>query len=100
MDGAVRRPGSFFLRQKMTLQEAILAAGGLAPWSDDDDVSVVRLEGGERKKHTFDMDNMEDWGFPIQNQDVIIVGSNPLLRVWYGFSLGFMGTGYRDPGSK
>jgi polysaccharide export outer membrane protein len=98
LDGAVRRPGAFFLRQKMTIKEAILAAGGLAPWADDDDVSVVRVEGNERKKHMFDMSKMENWGFPIQNQDVVIVGSNPFLRVWYGFSFGFMGTGYRDPG--
>jgi len=100
LDGAVRRPGAFSLRKKMSLQEAIVAAGGMAPWADDDDVTVVRVEAGERKMYTIEMSKLENWGFPVQDQDVVVVGSNGLLRIWYGFSLGFMGTGYRDPGSR
>jgi len=96
VDGAVRRPGSYPLRQRTNLQEAIVAAGGMAPYADEV-VSLVRMEGGERKEHTLDMAKMENWGFPVQDQDVIIVGSNALLRLWHGFSFGFMGTGFRDP---
>jgi len=100
LDGAVRRPGAFFLRKKMSLQEAIVAGGGMAPWADDDDVTVVRVEGGERKMYTIEMSKLENWGFPVQDQDVVVVGSNALLRIWYGFNLGFMGTGFRDPGNR
>jgi polysaccharide biosynthesis/export protein len=96
VDGAVRRPGSYPLNQRTTVQEAIVAAGGMAPYADEV-VSLVRVEGGERKERTLDMDKMENWGFPVQDQDVIVVGSNPLLRIWHGFSFGFMGTGFRDP---
>ncbi|MFO8090624.1 MAG: polysaccharide biosynthesis/export family protein, partial [Desulfatiglandaceae bacterium] len=31
VDGAVRRPGSYAIKQNMTLQEAVVAAGGFAP---------------------------------------------------------------------
>ena len=31
IDGAVRKPGSYPIKKKMNLQEAILAAGGFAP---------------------------------------------------------------------
>ena len=97
VDGAVRRPGSYPLRQRTNLQEAIVAAGGLAPYGSEV-VSIVRMEGGERKEYKVDVSKMDNWGFPVQDQDVIIVGSNTLLRIWHGFTFGFMGTGYRDPG--
>jgi len=99
VDGAVRRPGSYPMRQRTTLQEAIVAAGGLVPYADEV-VSVIRVEGGERKEHTLDMAKRENWGFPVQDQDVIVAGSNALLRIWYGFTFGFMGTGFRDPNQR
>jgi len=96
VDGAVRKRGSYPLRQKMTLQEAIVAAGGMAPYADNE-VTVIRTEDGEPKVHTFDVSKLENWGFQVKDQDIITVDSDGLKKVWYGFRFSLFGVGYEDP---
>jgi polysaccharide biosynthesis/export protein len=96
VDGAVRRPGSYPLQQRTTLQEAVVAAGGLAPYAQNE-VTVFRLEGGERVEHVYDTTSLENWNVLVEDQDVIVAESDGLRKFWYGFRFSFFGVGYADP---
>jgi len=97
VDGAVRRPGSYSIRQCTTLQEAIVAAGGLVPYALKDEIVVIRSDGGERQMHTIDISQTENWSFPIQDQDIIVAKSSWAGKLWYGFRFSLFGVGYQDP---
>ncbi len=97
VDGAVRRPGSFSIRQNTNLQEAVVAAGGLAPYANKSEIVIVRNNKGEREILEIDTSEPENWGFPIKDQDVIVAKSSVMGRLWHGFSIRIFGVGYQDP---
>ena len=51
--GALKRPGSYELKQNLTLTEAIAIAGGFTESADDTNVKIIRTAGG--KKETFEI---------------------------------------------
>ena len=86
--GSVERPGSFLLRGKTTVHQAIVAAGGV---KDEADWGAVRLyrktASGKVEVTTYDLDEFEK-GKPapeLQRNDVVVVGKSRrqgvLLRV-------------------
>mgnify|MGYP006277350501 CR=1 FL=1 len=97
VDGAVRRPGSFSIRQDTNLQEAVVAAGGLAPYARKSELIVIRNKDGQREKLEIDISDPENWNFPIEDQDVIVAESSVLGRLWHGFSFRMFGVGFSDP---
>jgi polysaccharide export outer membrane protein len=97
VDGAVRRPGSYPILQRTTLQEAIVAAGGLAPYAVQDEVVVIRNENGKREMLTVDVSKLENWSFAVKEQDVILADSSAMRKLWYGFQFSLFGVGYKDP---
>ncbi|MGM0664780.1 MAG: SLBB domain-containing protein [Thermodesulfobacteriota bacterium] len=97
VDGAVRRPGSFSIRQGTTLQEAVVAAGGLAPYANKSEIVIVRNDKGQREILKIDTSEPENWNFPVEDQDVIVAKSSALGRLWHGFSIRIFGVGYSDP---
>jgi polysaccharide biosynthesis/export protein len=97
VDGAVRRPGSYSIRQNTTLQEAVVAAGGLVPYALKDEIVVIRNKGGQRDMQTVDLSRPENWNFPIENQDVIVAKSSTAGKLWHGFRFNLFGIGYQDP---
>jgi polysaccharide export outer membrane protein len=104
VDGAVRKPGSYALKSKMILQEAILAAGGFAPYAEKDEVTIIRSHGEEGRK-IIRLDFEKDpnaQGMAIFDRDVIIAKDSGWGKMVHGtgFNLGvpgFLGIGYRDP---
>lgn len=51
VDGAVRRPGKHHIRRPLSIREAVLAAGGFAPYADIGDLILIReTETGEKKR--------------------------------------------------
>src|SRR5262249_47065459 len=75
--GSVERPGSFLLKSKITVQQAIVAAGGVKEVADWQDVRLYRAKaGGEREVLTFSLTSFEKGqnAPELQKNDVIIVG--------------------------
>lgn len=86
--GSVERSGSFVLRGRTTLHQAILAAGGVkdvAAWSD---IRLYRRDGsGQVAVASYDLQKFED-GQPspeIQRNDVVVVGKHAGKAFFYGF---------------
>jgi len=97
VDGAVRRPGSYAIKQKMTLQEAVVAAGGFAPYAQKDEIVVIRNRNGQRDMQTIDISKPENWNIPVEDEDVIVAKSSALGKLWHGFRFNFFGLGFSDP---
>lgn len=102
--GSVGRPGSLLLRTRMTVEQAILAAGGVQDVADWNDIRVYRAKpGGEREVVRLSFNEFEQ-GKPapeVQKNDVIIVGKSGLKAFWYGFlSIFGIGTALPFPVSR
>jgi polysaccharide export outer membrane protein len=86
--GSVERPGSFLLRGKTTLQQAVLAAGGVKDVADWTDVRLYRrAPSGQVEVTTVDLNAVEE-GKPapdLRRNDVVIVGKHDGKAFLYGF---------------
>jgi polysaccharide export outer membrane protein len=86
--GSVEHPGSFLLRGKTTVQQAILAAGGLKEVADWSDVRLYRkAASGQMEVFTYDLKAFED-GQPapeLRRNDVVVVGKHLGKALFYGF---------------
>jgi polysaccharide export outer membrane protein len=85
--GSVERPGSFLLRGKTTVQQAILAAGGVKDVADWGDVRLYRkASSGEVEVTAYDIEAFEQ-GKPapeLQRNDVVVVGKSAGKAFFYG----------------
>ena len=85
--GEVTRPGTFPLKVRMTLDQAILAAGGVKNVADWSDVRIYRPgESGKQEVLTFDLSEIEK-GKPapeVQRNDVVLVGKSAAKTFVYG----------------
>lgn len=105
VDGAVRVPGTYPLKGEMTITEAIVLAGGLTAYADNDKIKLIRYVGnGKRNIISLGFSELQEGvgnNIKLQDQDVIYAESSSagLLSTGMGFSLGFMGTGiqYKNP---
>jgi polysaccharide export outer membrane protein len=92
--GSVAKPGSFLLRRRTTVDQAILAAGGVKNVADWEDVRLYREKpDGQREVLTFSLTEFEK-GKPaaeLQQNDVVIVGESGSKAFWYGFRDFFQG---------
>jgi polysaccharide biosynthesis/export protein len=86
--GHVERPGSFLLKGKTTLQQAILAAGGVKNTADWSDIRLYRrATSGQVEVTTVDLNAIEK-GQPspeIRRNDVVIVGVHGGKAFAFGF---------------
>jgi polysaccharide export outer membrane protein len=86
--GLVERPGSFLLRGKTTVQQAIFAAGGVKDAADWGDVRLYRkTASGQVEVTAYDLDAFEE-GKPapeLQRNDVVVVGKSAGKAFFYGF---------------
>jgi len=104
VDGAVRRPGSYLIKQEMVLREALLAAGGLAPYAKKNALTLIRYQK-DGKRQIIDLDlekNPEDQEIKVKDRDVIIAEASGWGKVIHGTGLNFgipgiLGFGYRSP---
>ncbi|MCF8111933.1 MAG: SLBB domain-containing protein [Desulfobacteraceae bacterium] len=104
VDGAVRRPGKYRIQDVVTINEALLAAGGMAPYADDDELILLRRkESGQREEIRLQLD--EKGRVPdkiaVQDGDIILVESSFWGKLFHGagITLGVPGAGvtFRDP---
>jgi polysaccharide export outer membrane protein len=85
--GSVEKPGSFFLKSKTTIHQAILAAGGVKDVADWGDIRLYRNKpGGDREVLTLNLNEFEKGQASpeIQKSDVIVVGKSASKAFWYG----------------
>ena len=105
VDGAVRKAGSYPIRREMSVQEAIVAAGGLESFADAGNVKLVRyVRDGRRQVARLSLDGEgeeEAHGLKVQDRDVIFVESSPTSAFFQGLRLtlgtGLLGVGYTPP---
>lgn len=106
VDGAVRKPGSYSLENNMTITEAIVLAGGLAGYADNDSIKLIRFKGRGKERQVVTLSYNDLQGglgdtLILKDQDIIFAESTASGKFFSGagFSLGFMGTGvsYKDP---
>jgi polysaccharide export outer membrane protein len=104
VDGAVRKPGTYPVNQTMTVQEAIVAAGGFRSTASENRIMLVRaMKDGKREvvqMGTGDIQKDSATTIEIKDKDVIFVESNMLEELIYGLKLnigGLIGFGYSPP---
>ena len=102
VDGAVRRAGSYPIREKLGLREALLTAGGIRPWGLKDSIVLIRdIEGKGRKGIELDLDNPDNQEMEIKDGDIIVVKTSSWGNMVHGggFNVGIpgLGFGYRNP---
>ncbi|MCE5244726.1 MAG: polysaccharide biosynthesis/export family protein [Syntrophobacteraceae bacterium] len=104
IDGAVKNRGTYPIKTNMTIQEAIVAAGGLRA-AKKDGVKLARLKGnGDREVMQFNIDDIQQGQsgkLPLRDHDIIFVESNKLEAFLYSirFSVGdgLFGVGFSPP---
>src|SRR6185295_258481 len=86
--GSVERSGSFVLRGRTTLHQAVLAAGGVKDVADWSDVRLYRKDAsGKVSVSNYDLEKFEE-GQPapeLQRNDVVIIGKHAGKAFFYGF---------------
>jgi polysaccharide export outer membrane protein len=105
-DGAVRKPGSYPIQESMNLGQAIVAAGGLAPYADSDNIKLVRYEkDGRHHVVQFSYADIEQGGarqLQIEDGDLLFVESSGMGKLVHGLGVnlgipGIFGLGYKPP---
>ena len=85
--GEIGRAGSFPLKSRMTLDQALVAAGGVKDVADWDDVRLYRpTDSGEPEVLQFSLNEFQQ-GKPapeLRKNDVIIVGKSQGKAILYG----------------
>ena len=109
VDGAVRKPGNYPIKKRMNIPEAIVAAGGFAPYAKESAIKLVRTNGDGKpdvvqlsfrdlKKQSSSND------IQVQDRDIIFVETNRVEAVVYGLQItglgGIVGAGYRPPSAQ
>jgi polysaccharide biosynthesis/export protein len=102
VDGAVRNPGSYPVRGRLGLNEALLTAGGVRPWGLKDSIVLIReVEGQGRKGIEINLNKPENREMEIKDGDIIVVKSSSWGKLVHGggINLGIpgFGLGYRNP---
>ena len=85
--GQVERPGSFLLKSRITLDQAIVAAGGVKNVADWDDIRLYRpTDNGEPEVLQFSLNEFQNGKLApeIRKNDVIVVGMSEGKAILYG----------------
>lgn len=104
VDGAVRRPGSYQIKQHMVLQEALLMAGGFVGSANKEKITLVRRSSDDQQT-IIELDlvnNPEAKNIALKDRDVLIAEYSAMGKLMHGTGInigipGLIGVGYRDP---
>ncbi|HEA69473.1 MAG TPA: hypothetical protein ENI07_22065 [Desulfobacterales bacterium] len=104
VDGAVRKPGSYHIKQQMIIQEAVMSAGGFAPWANRKQVTLIRYnDAGKREVRELDLESdPEGYNIEIRDRDVIVAKGSGWGKMIHGTGIsigvpGIIGFGYKSP---
>ncbi len=85
--GEVARPGSYFLKSKTTLYQALAAAGDVKERADWDDIRLYRTKpDGQQEVLTFSLNEFQKGQVSpeVRQNDVIVVGKSGAKTFLYG----------------
>jgi polysaccharide biosynthesis/export protein len=95
VDGAVRLPGAYAIKHRLTLMEALVMAGGLQPKATKQ-IKLIRADQtGERQLIELDLDQHGTSEAIIMDRDVLIVEAGGIARFMSGFGISILGTGFQ-----
>ena len=103
VDGAVRRPGSYYIKHETTIQEAFLEAGGLAPYANKKSAVLIRYaENGERQTIELDLSKPDTLAINVKDRDILIADASTYGKLVHGVGInlglpGFGSVGYKNP---
>jgi polysaccharide export outer membrane protein len=103
VDGAVRNPGSYYIKHQTTVQEAFVEAGGLAPYANKNQAVLVRYtKKGDRQVIKLDLSQPNTLEIAVKDRDVLIAESSAFGQLVHGMGVfvgfpGLGGLGYRNP---
>ena len=103
VDGAVRRPGSYYIKHETTIQEAFLEAGGLAPYANKKSAVLIRYaENGERQTIELDLSKPVTLAINVKDRDILIADASTYGKLVHGVGInlglpGFGSVGYKNP---
>jgi polysaccharide export outer membrane protein len=88
VDGAVRRPGSYHIKHKTTIQEAFLEAGGLAPYANKEQATLIRYtESGKRQMIGLDLTQAETMDLEVKDRDILITEASTYGKLVHGVGI-------------
>jgi polysaccharide biosynthesis/export protein len=105
VDGAVKRPGNYGVKPSMTVQEAIVEAGGFSTTADESSIKVVRrMPEGKREVIKVSIKDLRAGSAPelqVKDRDLVFVETDVIEALIYGLKLNFftglVGVGYTPP---
>lgn len=87
LGGAVKKPGPYPVKGKLSVDQAIYFGEGLKEDADLTDIEVLRLSGSKNEVFKIDVTQVKQEGKPaltIQKNDVVFVGTSGPKAVLYG----------------
>lgn len=105
VDGAVKKPGSYPIKESMSVREVIVQAGGFGTIASKDHVKLIRDTGnGERKVVELSLNEIGDDNddkLEVQDGDIVFVETNQAEKLIYSLRInslmGLVGFGYTPP---
>jgi polysaccharide biosynthesis/export protein len=106
VDGAVRKPGNYPIKRNMNVPQAIIAAGGFAPYAEENSIKLVRARGdGKPEIVQLSFKDLQQQisgqNIEVKDRDIIFVETNRVEALIYGLQIsglgGIVGVGYRPP---
>jgi polysaccharide export outer membrane protein len=92
VNGAVKKPGSFRLKDEITVSQAVQMAGGLETGARASDVKLLRFKDGQRQVMDVDLkaiERGEQKDIALQDQDVLYLSKNPIVALFQTLRVGF-----------
>ncbi len=82
--GQVRQSGQFFVNQRTDVMQALSLAGGFTEFADEDDIKILRREGGKQSKLPVDYSDVEkgrnlESNILLRSGDVVVVPTEGLF---------------------
>ncbi len=109
VDGAVRKPGNYPIKKWMNVPEAIVAAGGFAPYAQESAIKLVRARAdGKPDIVQLSFKDLQTQtaanNIEVEDRDIIFVETNKVEAVVYGLQItglgGIVGAGYHPPSTQ
>jgi polysaccharide biosynthesis/export protein len=95
VDGAVKRPGAYSIKNRTVLQEALVEAGGVETWAVKDRIQLVRMaENGEREMIELDPTQAVVLDMALNDRDILIVPASGAAGLIGGFGISILGFGF------
>ncbi|HXG30105.1 MAG TPA: SLBB domain-containing protein [Thermodesulfobacteriota bacterium] len=92
VNGAVKKPGSFRLKDEITVSQAVQMAGGLETGARASDAKLLRFKDGQRQVMDIDLkaiERGEQKDIALQDQDVLYLSKNPIVALFQTLRVGF-----------